>query len=105
MADSDERDGDEARFVSAAEAARALGVAIPTLYAYVGRKRIRTQRVLGTRQTQYWWPDIARVRSRERTRDREQHAPGVVHETSITLMTQRGPFYRGQSAIELATSH
>src|SRR5258708_5885479 len=46
-----------------------------------------------------------RVRSRERLPGREQNAPGVVHETSITLMTQRGPFYRGQSAIELAKSH
>src|SRR5260221_12943424 len=102
---SDSQASDEARFVSAADAAQALGVAVPTLYAYVGRKHIRTRRMLGTRQTQYWWPDIERVRSRERLPGREQNDPGVVHETSITLMTQRGPFYRGQSAIELAKSH
>jgi hypothetical protein len=46
------RSGDP-RFVNAAEAALALGVTVPTLYAYVGRKGIRTQRVPGSRQTNY----------------------------------------------------
>jgi citrate synthase len=93
------------RFVNAAEAALALGVTVTTLYAYVGRKGIRTQRVPGSRQTNYWWPDIARVRHRERRSDRQQKPTGVSPETKITLMTQRGPYYRGKSALELAKTH
>jgi citrate synthase len=91
---------DEARFVSAKEAADALGVTVPTLYAYVGRKGIRTQRVPGTRQAHYWWPDVSRVRHGEKRVPSARD--GVAHKTSVTLMTQRGPYYRGRNAIELA---
>jgi citrate synthase len=93
------------RFVNAAEAALALGVRVTTLYAYVGRKGIRTQRVPGSRQTNYWWPDIERVRHKESRSDGQQKPGGVSHETKITLMTQRGPYYRGKSALELAKTH
>jgi citrate synthase len=82
----------DARFVNALE-------------AYVGRKGIRTQRVPGSRQTNYWWPDIERVRHKERRSDGPQKPTGVTHETKITLMTQRGPYYRGKSALELAKTH
>src|SRR5260221_157469 len=95
----------DARFVNATEAAQALGVTVTTLYAYVGRKGIRTQRVPGARQTHYWWPDIERLRNKERRSDAHQKPTGVTHETAITLMTQRGPYYRGKSALELATTH
>src|SRR5260370_27439873 len=98
-------DTTDARFVNAAEAAQALGVTVTTLYAYVGRKGIRTQRVPGTRETHYWWPDIERVRQKERRSDEEQKPTGVTHETKITLMTQRGPYYRGKSALDLAKTH
>ena len=95
----------DARFVNAADAAQALGVTVTTLYAYVGRKGIRTQRVPGSRQTNYWWPDIERVRHKERRSDERQKPTGVTHETKITLMTQRGPYYRGTSALQLAKTH
>ncbi len=100
-----EEDRRDAGFVNAAEAARALGVTITTLYAYVGRKGIRTQRVPGSRQMHYWWPDIERVRRRERRPEEQKQPVGVTHETKITLMTQRGPYYRGKSALELAKTH
>jgi len=95
----------DARFVNAAEAAQALGVTVTTLYAYVGRKGIRTQRLPGSRESHYWWPDIARVRLKEKHPDTHQRHTGVTLETTITLMTQRGPYYRGRSALELATTH
>src|SRR5258708_16579458 len=98
-------DAADARFVNAAEAAQALGVTVTTLYAYVGRKGIGTQRVPGARQTHYWWPDIERVRRKERRSEAQQRPTGVTHETTITLMTQRGPYYRGKSALQLATTH
>jgi citrate synthase len=97
----DPRSGDP-RFVNAAEAALALGVTVTTLYAYVGRKGIRTQRVPGSRQTHYWWPDIERLRQKERRTNEHLKPAGVTHETKITLMTQGGPYYRGKSALELA---
>jgi len=100
-----ERGCGDARFVNAAEAAQALGVTVTTLYAYVGRKGIRTQRVPGSRQTNYWWPDIERARHKERRSDGQWKPAGVTHETKITLMTQRGPYYRGRSALELAKTH
>jgi citrate synthase len=96
---------DEARFVGAEDAARALGVSVATLYAYVGRKRIRTQRIAGSRRAQYWWPDIARVRDGETRSTQRTDSSGVTHESAITLMTQRGPFYRGRNALELAKTH
>jgi citrate synthase len=99
------RGGGDPRFVNATDAALALGVTVTTLYAYVGRKGIRTQRVPGSRQTHYWWPDIERVRQKEKRSDRQQKRTGVTHETKITLMTQRGPYYRGRSALELAKTH
>jgi citrate synthase len=105
IAAAEERGATEAGFVNATEAARALGVAVTTLYAYVGRKGIRTQRVPGSRQTRYWWPDIAQIRRKEKRAEGPQGPVGVTQETKITLMTQRGPYYRGKSALELAKTH
>src|SRR5260221_12311977 len=105
VASVERRASDEAGFVNAAEAARALGVTITTLYAYVGRKGIRTQRVTGSRQTRYWWPDIDQIRRKEKRAEVQQKPVGVTQETKITLMTQRGPYYRGTSALELAKTH
>src|SRR5258706_4095582 len=99
MAGNNDLSDDNAKFVDAKAAATALGVSVPTLYAYVGRKRIRTQRVPGTKQRGYWWPDIERVRGKQ---DRSVTTPlrdGVTHETEITLMTQGGPHYRRRSAL------
>ena len=97
--------GDNARFVTAKAAADALGVTVPTLYAYVGRKRIRTQRISGSKERGYWWPDIERLRGKQDHTETSTVPDGVRHETEITLMTQRGPYYRGRSALELAQTH
>jgi len=42
--------------------AGALGVSIPTLYAYVSRGLIRSQGVPGSRNRRYWKVDIERLR-------------------------------------------
>jgi citrate synthase len=55
MIGNDDLSGDNARFVNAKAAADALGVTVTTLYAYVGRKQIRTQRIPGSKQRGYWW--------------------------------------------------
>jgi len=88
-------------YVMADEAARSLGVSVTTLYAYVGRKRIRSQRVPGTRQRRYWRADIERLCSGDNA-DSESARSGVSQESEITLITPQGPYYRGRSALELA---
>src|ERR1700722_8319588 len=55
----------DSEYLSAHEAAQALGVSVQTLYVYVGRKGIRSQPVPGSRQRRYWKPDIKRVLNRE----------------------------------------
>jgi citrate synthase len=105
MIENKDSSDDDAKFVDAKAAAKALGVSVPTLYAYVGRKRIRTQRMPGTKKRGYWWRDIERVRGKQNRAGATPIPDGVTHETEITLMTQSGPYYRGRSALELAQTH
>jgi citrate synthase len=90
----------DAEYLSAHEAAQALGVSVQTLYVYVSRKGIRSQPVPGSRQRRYWKPDIKRVLNREQAP--EQAGGQLARETRITLITDRGLFYRGVNATDLA---
>src|SRR3981081_1451354 len=54
----------EALYITAKEAAAALGVSIPTLYAYVSRGLIRSQGLAGWRNRRYWKVDIERLKGR-----------------------------------------
>jgi citrate synthase len=85
-------------YLTAQQAADRLGVSVSTLYAYVGRKQIRTQRVPRSKSRLYWSEDIERLSNGSAP----PTADVLVPETSITLITPQGPFYRGQSAIALA---
>jgi citrate synthase len=85
-------------YLTAQEAAAELGVSVSTLYAYVGRKQIRSQRVKGSKSRLYWREDIARLKRTSSAIPADPFVP----QTSITLITPEGPFYRGQSAIGLA---
>ena len=86
-------------YVTAREAAELLGVSVNTLYVYVGRKGIRSQAVPGSRERRYWRPDLDRLVRRE---PRGAVKGDVRRESALTLITERGPFYRGHSAIELS---
>ena len=89
-------------YLTAEAAAAILGVAVPSLYAYVSRKGIRSQAIPGTRARLYWREDINRIAS-GRAGDRTVRLDSIlVPETKITLITEAGHFYRGQSAIALA---
>src|SRR5260221_11133107 len=88
-------------YVSAEAAAQMLCVSLPTLYAYVGRKKIGSQRVPGTRRNRYWRADIERIAGGGEAPAAERPG-GLRRETDITLVTEDGPHYRGQSAVRLS---
>jgi len=99
----------EALYTTAKEAAAALGVSIPTLYAYVSRGFIRSQGVAGSRNRRYWKVDIERLKGKRVLHEPSQGQPGageetkgLVDETKITLLTERGLYYRGRDVAELA---
>jgi citrate synthase len=94
---SGHRDGE---YLSATDAAKALGVSVQTLYVYVSRKGIRSQPIPGSRQRRYWKPDIDRVSRRD---DVGPTGIGQLRQDSkITLITDSELFYRGQNAADLA---
>ena len=90
-------------YISAAEAAAELGVSVQTLYTYVSRKQIRSQKLEGTRERRYWKPDIERVKGGERLTGGT--FSGLKQDTDITLVTSEGPFYRGESGIKLSDTY
>jgi citrate synthase len=90
-------------YVSAEAAAELLCVSLPTLYAYVSRKKIRSQPVPGTRRNRYWRADIERIAGGGEAPAAERPG-GLRRETDITLITEDGPHYRGQNAVRLSES-
>lgn len=97
-------------WISAAEAARLLGVSRETLYAYVSRGFVRSESVPGrTRVRRYSKEDVDRLRRRsEERRDPEKAAGNALQwgmpilESSISLMANGKLYYRGHDAAELA---
>lgn len=90
-------------YMSAEEAAEALGVSVTTVYAYVSRGQIRSQRVRGAKSRKYWRRDVQRM-VEGATGDvwRSPLARNLVESSSITLITEAGHYYRGRPALELA---
>ena len=96
--------------MSAAEAARALGVTRATLYAYVSRGLIRSEPgPNSSRARRYPRDDVERLRLRaEERRDPDKVAAhalqwGVpVLESSITLIAGDALYYRGRNVVSLA---
>ncbi len=89
-------------YLTAEEAAAELGVSVTTLYAYVSRKIIRSQKAPGSRSARYWRADVLRFKSGLPTFVPRPGESDLVRESQITLITEAGPFYRGQSAVALA---
>jgi citrate synthase len=91
---------DEVRlYITAQEAANALDISVETLYSYVGRKQIRSQRPAGSKTRLYWREDIERLK---RSSAPAPPAEVLAPTTSISLITEEGQYYRGHSAIALA---
>jgi citrate synthase len=99
-------------WITAADAARALAVTRPTLYAYVSRGLIRSEAHAGSsRQRRYSRDDVDRLRRRaEARRNPETVATHALQwgmpilESSITLIAQGRVYYRGHDAVDLARS-
>jgi citrate synthase len=99
----------EQRFLTAAEAAAALGVREATLYAYVSRGLLRSEGVPGRRRRRYPRADVEALQRRVSGRRdpprvaREALAWGEpVLDSALTRIAGGRLYYRGLDAIELA---
>ena len=101
----------KARWLDAGEAATLLGVKVTTLYAYVSRGLLRGAGASRTGGHVYLEEDVARLALRARAR--KGHAAVAasalgfgdpVLSSAITEITERGPRYRGELAVELVAN-
>jgi citrate synthase len=96
-------------YLSASEAAAFLGVAKASLYSYVSRGLVRSQPGADSRARTYNRLDLEQLQARKRIRNRPQaevtaalHWGAPLLDSSLTLITKDGLYYRGSSALELA---
>lgn len=97
--------------LTAAAAASRLGVRRDTLYAYVSRGLIRSERQQGTRERLYHAEDVdLLMRRREGRRDPARAAEEALHwgspllESELTLIADGRLYFRGYPAEQLAAS-
>jgi len=83
------------------EAARRLGVKLPTLYAYVSRGLLASHRAPDARRSLFDVDDVERLARRARGGRRVETRLATVV-TAVTQLRPDGPAYRGVPAIELA---
>lgn len=95
---------DDHLYMTAEQAAERLAINLPTLYAYVSRKNIRSVKIEGSRKRRYWAADIERLaKGEQRSSPAQQPELGLgIQSSAITLLTDNGVYYRGVSATELA---
>src|ERR1700722_13386417 len=90
------------RMLTTEEAARRLGVKVPTLYAYVSRGLLESHPDPGRRGSLFDLDDIEGLAARSRG-GRQTATRLATITTAVTQLDQRlGPIYRGQAATELA---
>ena len=88
------------RWMTSEEATRRLGVKPETLYAYVSRGVIRSERVPGQRRSRFLAVDVERHAARSRIGGRAGGLEVVV-ETELTLLDPEGRLsYRGWDVVE-----
>lgn len=96
-------------YLTAREAAAALGVTPATLYAYVSRGLVRSE-ATGGRARRYHAADIAALSRRRRPADPEAMARSALEagapvlDSAITLILDGRLYYRGRDALALARS-
>jgi citrate synthase len=97
-------------YLTAKQAADALGVTRATLYSYASRGQLRSEPVSGwRRECRYYREDVERLRERKEARRdptraaaRGLHWGGPVLESGITLIHNGKFYYRGRDAVRLA---
>jgi citrate synthase len=100
-------------YLTAKEAARELGVSLPTLYAYVSRGLIRSESVGGSQRSRHYRrEDIEKLKLRKEARHQPElmaesalHLGTPVLESAITLIADGRLYYRGHDALELAAHY
>lgn len=103
----------EARYLTAPEAADELGISLATLYAYVSRGLIRSEAIgSGKRSRRYRAEDVQKLKDRQEQRrnpakvvESALHWGTPVLESAITLIANERLYYRGHDALTLATRH
>ncbi|MFZ0214636.1 MAG: citrate synthase, partial [Candidatus Dormiibacterota bacterium] len=97
--------------IAAGEACRRLGIRAATLYSYVSRGLLRSEPGPG-RGRRYRTEDVERLRRRQAgRRDPERAVRESLHwgtpvlDSALTLIQDGRLWYRGQDAIQLATTH
>ena len=101
------------RYLTAKEAAAALGITLPTLYAYVSRGLIRSEPGEGkTRARRYRQEDVAALQSRQELRRSPAKAVesalnwgAPLLESAITLIEDGRLYYRGHDVLTLPQEH
>jgi len=101
------------RYLTAREAAKQLGVSMPTLYAYVSRGLIRSEAGGDIRrQRRYHAEDIQRLQERkEQRRDPTRATTQALHwgapllESALTFINEGKLYYRGYDAVTLTSEH
>lgn len=96
--------------MSAREAARELGISVPTLYAYVSRGLVRSEVGEGRgRGRRYRAEDVRRLKERKEGRrdpgrvvENALHWGAPVMESGIALISDGRLYYRGRDACDLA---
>jgi citrate synthase len=83
------------------EAARRLGVKVTTLYAYVSRGLLASHPAPGSRRSLFDLADIERLARRHRAGQPVEARLATVT-TSVTRLSDQGPWYRGVLATDLA---
>jgi citrate synthase len=99
----DDEPGD-AWLTSEAAAAR-LGVKPETLYAYVSRGTVRSERLPGTRRSRFLRTDVERLAGKQRRGGGRAGALDVIVETELTLLDPAGRLhYRGWDVADAVAS-
>lgn len=93
-----------ARMLQSEEAARRLGVKLPTLYAYVSRGLLASYPAPGGRRSLFDVKDVERLAKRG-SRDRPSEPKLAAVTTSVTQLRPDGPAYRGDPVVGLVGSH
>src|SRR5271156_2530396 len=85
------------------EAARRLGVKLPTLYAYVSRGLVVSHPSRDSRRRLFDVEDVEQLARRSRGGRRVEAKLASVT-TGITQIRDDGPYYRGQAVADLAAN-